>query len=240
MALFGLFGKKDEVSQTRKLGERATNKRAQAVDRWEAIQALAGQDTSEAVEALLPRFSFRVDPSITDEEEKELAFNGIVATGEPAHAPVKAYLRRSDSIGWPLKMLDRLLSPEQVISELLALLSEMDTEYERDPSRKIDIISVLEERQDPRIVETVSRFVEDTNETVRFTAVGAIYAQEGPEAARESLLQCLCSDESVRVRNRILDGFIRLGWDAAERVDEVKKQLPAGYAIDRAGKLTKR
>ena len=63
------------------------NRRAQAVDRWEAIQALARMQTPEAVEALLPRFTFYVDPSITDQEEKDAAFEGIVATGEAAVAP---------------------------------------------------------------------------------------------------------------------------------------------------------
>src|SRR5687768_3186496 len=140
MALFGLFGKKSDSAQLKKWAERAQNRRAQAIDRWEAIQALVNAKSAEAAEALLPRFTFYVDPSITDQEEKDLAFDGIVATGEVAVAPVVAFLRKADSISWPLKILDRLLPRESVIEKLLELLTGMDTEYERDPQRKIQIL----------------------------------------------------------------------------------------------------
>lgn len=240
MALFGLFGKKSETSLIKKHGERAANKRAQAIDRWEAIQALASQHTAEGVEALLPRFGFRVDPSITDEEEKEAAFQGILESGDEAVAPVKAYLRRAEAIAWPLKILDRLAGPEDVVSELLAVLADMDTEYERDPSRKIDILATLEERQDARIVDVAARFLEDANETVRFSAVGAIYAQDAADAARDGLVACFCQEESVRIRNRILEGFVQREWQPGDRVADMRPKVPDGFLIDRAGKLSKR
>src|SRR5687768_6639669 len=177
MALFGLFGKKSDSAQLKKWAERAQNRRAQAIDRWEAIQALVNAKSPEAVEALLPRFTFYVDPSITDQDEKDLAFDGIVAVGEGAVEPVVAFLRRADSISWPLKMLDRILGAEAVVEKLLELLAGMDTEYERDPQRKIQMLAALEERVDPRIASVAVRFLQDANETVRFHAAGAVLAQ---------------------------------------------------------------
>ena len=233
--MFGLFGKKSGSSALRKHAERAGNKRAQALDRWEAIQALAAAGTAEAVEALLVRFTFYVDPTITDQEEKDAAFEGVLRSGDAALGPVTAFLRKAESISWPLKILDRLASAEEVTSKLLDMLSGMDTEYERDPQRKIQVLSALEERTDPRIVEAVTRFLEDSNETVRFTAVGALLAQAEAESAREAIVECLCNEESVRVRNRILQGFIERGWDFADRVDEVRPKLPPGYALDKKG-----
>jgi len=235
MALFGLFGKKSDASQLKKWAERAQNRRAQAVDRWEAIQGLANMRTAEAVEALLPRFVFYVDPSITDQDEKDLAFEGIIATGEDAVGPLVAFLRKADSISWPLKALDRIISPEAVVEKLLALLADMDTEYERDPQRKIQILATLEERADARIVGVAVRFLEDANETVRFHAAGAVLAQADAEAQRPALLRCFCAEESVRVRNRILDGFAARGWDVGEMATAVQSRLPAGYALDRQG-----
>jgi hypothetical protein len=232
MALFGLFGKKSDLE---KHAERATNRRAQAVDRWEAIQALARMQTAEAVEALLPRFTFYVDPSITDQEEKDAAFEAIVATGEAAIAPVTAFLRKNDSISWPMKILERLTSSDVVIGKLLGLLAEMDTEYERDPQRKVQTLSTLEERVDSRIAPIAVRFVEDSNETVRFHAVGALLAQPEAGEHRAALLACFCSEQSVRVRNRILDGFAAAGWEVGDRVADVKSRLPAGYSLDRQG-----
>jgi len=53
MAFLGIFGKKSDSSAVRKHGERVANKRAQAYDRWESIQALAQLKSAEAVAALL-------------------------------------------------------------------------------------------------------------------------------------------------------------------------------------------
>jgi HEAT repeat protein len=235
MALFGLFGKKSDSAQLKKWAERAQNRRAQAVDRWEAIQALVNTRSPEAVEALLPRFTFYVDPSITDQDEKDLAFDGIVAAGQDAIEPVVAFLRKADSISWPLKILDRLLGPEAVVEKLLELLAGMDTEYERDPQRKIQVLATLEERVGPRVADAAVRFLQDSNETVRFHAAGAVLAQDDPSQQKPALLKCFCSEASVRVRNRILDGFAAKGWDVGEMTAEVQSRLPAGYSLDRQG-----
>jgi hypothetical protein len=235
MSLFGLLGKKSDASQLKKWGERAANRRAQAVDRWEAIQQLVNMKSPAAVEALLPRFTFYVDPSITDQEEKDLAFDGIVAVGAEAAAPVEAFLRKAESLSWPLKILDRILIPEAVTAKLLDVLAGMDIEYERDPQRKIQILAALEERSSPAIAAAAARFLQDANETVRFHAASAVLAQADAEAQRPALLQCLCAEASVRVRNRILEAFAAKSWDVGEMAAEVKARLTAGYALDKSG-----
>ena len=241
MALFGFLGKRSEGGSLKKHSERATNKRAQAIDRWESIQALIQMGNAESVEALLPRFGFYVDPSITDQDEKDAAFAGIVSAGECAIAPVSAYLRRADSIAWPLKMLDALCTKEDVIARLLEALAAMDTEYERDPQRKIDIIVALEERHDSRVVGAVLRFLQDANETVRFSAVGTILAQQEAASAVHELVQCYLHDESVRVRNRILDGLVDLNATVpdGERA-AFRAALVPGFELDSAGRPRRR
>jgi hypothetical protein len=235
MALFGLFGKKSDAELVRKQGERATNRRAQAVGRWVAIQTLLRIGSPEAVEALLPRFGFYVDPSITDQEEKDAVFDGIVQLGAAAVTPVVAFLRKAESASWSIKILDRITTPEAVAGKLIELLAEMDTEYERDPQRKVQMLAVLEERQDPRIAACVARFLEDANETVRFHAAGAVLAQAEAGEHREALLRCFCAEDSVRVRNRILDGFVAREWDVGASADAVRGRLPGGYTLDSRG-----
>lgn len=235
MALFDLFGKKSDASIIKKHAERATNRRAQPPDRWEAIAALVKVGSAEAIEALLPRFTFYVDPSITDQEEKDAAFEGIVNAGELAVPPVTAFLRKADSISWPVKVLDRIVRPEAVIEILIGLLAEMDVEYERDPQRKIQTLATLEERKDPRIAAAVVRFLTDANETVRFTAAGALLAQAEAGEHRAALLTCFCAEESVRIRNRILDGFAAANWNVGDMTAQVKARLPGGYALGPAG-----
>ena len=164
--------------------DRVGNKRAQKHERWESIQVLAADGSDEAIRALLVRFTVRVDPSITDGEEKNAAFHGVVQHGEAALEPVRDFLESSDTLAWPLKILKEIQSEEEVTTTLLELLSKMHTEYERDPQKKIDLIASFEEEKDSRIVEAVTRFLEDMNETVRFHAAGAIFHQDEAEQAQ--------------------------------------------------------
>lgn len=219
---------------------RVANKRAQKHERWESIQTLAADGSEEAIRALLTRFTIRVDPSITDGEEKNEAFRGIVQQGEAALGPVRDFLESSDNLAWPLKILTELQSEEEVNTTLLELLAKMDTEYERDPQKKIDLIATFEESKDPRIVDTVTRFLEDMNETVRFHTVGAILHQEEAEAAREALTKAFLAEESVRVRMRILDGFIERRWTLDDVKDEASKRLPPGYTLGKKGEVRKK
>jgi hypothetical protein len=224
----------------RKHAARVANKRAQAPDRWDSIQALAQMGTVEAVEALLPRFSYQTDPSITDQEEKDAAFEAIVELGEKSLGPVKGFLRTAETIAWPLKMLDRLLPPEAVIAELLAALEPMHLEYERDPERKLSLLATLEERTDPRVVGAVTRFLDDVNETARFYAAGAIFAQQELGGARDALLAALLREDSTRTRARIVEGFAAQRWSVGVERERVARVLPAGFVLDAQGLVTKR
>lgn len=238
MGLFDVF--KGGGGGLGKHAARVANKRAQKHERWESIQVLAEDGSEEAIRALLTRFTIKVDPSITDGEEKNEAFHGIVRHGEAALGPVRDFLESSDTLAWPLKILKEIQSEQEVTTILLELLSKMDTEYERDPQKKIGLIATFEERKDPRIVDAVSRFLEDMNETVRFHTVGAILHQDEAEQARGALTEALLNEESVRVRIRILDGFIDHGWTLGEVKEEASKRLPSGYALGKKGEVLKK
>jgi HEAT repeat protein len=238
MGLFDVF--KGGGGGIKKHVARVANKRAQQHERWESIQALADDGSEEALRALLTRFTVRVDPSITDGEEKNAAFRGIVRHGDVAVGPVRDFLETADTLAWPLKILKELQSEEEVTETLLELLSKMDTEYERDPQKKIDVLASLEDRKDPRIVGAVTRFLDDMNETARFHAVCAIFAQEEAEGAIEALTKTLLAEESVRVRMMILDGFAQRNWTITESKDKVVGKLPDGYSLGKKGEVRKR
>ncbi len=79
MGFFDLFtGGSGGGGALKKHAARVANKRAQAPDRWESIQALAQIGTPEAIDALLMRFSYLSDPSITDQEEKDAAYEAVI------------------------------------------------------------------------------------------------------------------------------------------------------------------
>jgi hypothetical protein len=232
VGLFDLFSKKGGQSAVQKLAPKVADKRGMAPDRWEAIQALIKIDSEEAVDALLVRFKFYVDPTITDQEEKDAVFNAIVAKGPTAVAPLQRFIAKAESLSWPLKMLDRVLGPVEVLEMLLGILVKMDTEYERDPQRKLQILSELETRHGPGVVEAVKPFLLDVHETARFHAVGAVLAQENAEDAREALIEVLSREDSMRIKARIIEGFGQRGWS----VDPARTgKLPDAFVLDGEG-----
>ncbi len=249
MGLFDLFkgksegknkGERPKSNPADKWAERAADKRAQNYDRQEALQALADMKTPEAAAALLKRFTFNMDPSITDQEEKELAFQGVLAAGSGAIEPVRAFAAKADSLAWPMKLLKELLPEDKYVEELIAWLARWDTEYAKFIDPKIQLLVALEDYKHPKIREAVEPFLIDVNETARFHAVATTFAQEDA-AALVPLLSTLADEESFRVKNKICDGVSVRGWTIPDdQRDAARKSLPSGYSIDGSGHITSR
>jgi hypothetical protein len=243
MGLFDLFkGEKKKGpkgSPAAKWADRM-EKRAQNYDRQEAIQSLAELASPEAVEVLLKRFTFHIDPSITDQEEKESAFRGILRADKNAIEPVRAFAAKAESLAWPMKIMKELVDDHDYAEELLRWLSRWDTDYSKFVDPKVQILAALEEHKQPGIRDQVERFLEDVHEPSRFHAASTLLAQED-EAAAPALCHLLGDEESVRVRLRIAEGLVTRGWavPAAER-DAVRKTLPPAFSIDDAGRISKR
>lgn len=221
-----------------RLARVTADKHAQTYDRMEAIQELAGQATPEAASALLKRFTFYVDPSITDQEEKDVAFRGIVAAGEGALQPIRDFAARAESLTWPLKILHEILDEDAYIGELLVILQRFDTEYVKNAEPKVQLIAALEGVKRPDVLEAVTPFLEDFDEPVRFHVVATVFAQESPESV-DPLCAALVAEESVRVKNRIGEGLATQGWPIPQTLRaDVARALPAGFRLD--GNVVKR
>jgi HEAT repeat protein len=223
-----------------KWAEKAGEKRAQNYDRQEALAALAEMGTAEAAAALLKRFTFKMDPSITDQEEKDTAYSGILQAGKAAIEPVRAFAAKAESLAWPMKILKDLLDENAYVEELILWLSRWDIEYAKFIDPKLQILSSLAEYKHEKIVESARRFLEDVDEEARFLAVGAVLAQDD-STITDPLLDALVQEESFRVKNKIVDGILAKGWRMPhERLVTVRKVLPSGYTVDAEGKLHKR
>ena len=245
--------------------DKAADKRAQNYDRQEALAALAdlchpltNEDElkktdkgkvqieehratqGDAAAALLRRFNFITDPTITDQEEKQLAFDDILGAGKLALPGVRKYAKKAESLAWPIRILKAMLGEEDLVSECLTMLEQWDTEYAKFVDPKLQLLNELEEHQDPRILEAVKPFLMDVNEPSRFHAVGGALAQNDP-AAIDPLVDMFCDEESLRIRNRVCEGFASRGWVVPEaRRAEMRKSLPSEYSIDGEGLVKKR
>lgn len=220
--------------------ESAGSKRAQPYDRQEAIQELAKLGTAEAVEALLKRFTFQTEPSITDQEEKEAAYEGILKAGKAALEPVRAFAVKAESLSWPLRILKAVLDEDELVDELVAWLSKWDTEYAKFIDPKLQLLEELAEHKSAKIRPEVERFLQDASDPARFNAAAATLAQ-GDAASVGPLLELFLEEESTRIRTKIADGFVALGWEIPEEQrDAVRKVLPPQFAVDGSGVMKKR
>jgi hypothetical protein len=215
------------------------SKKVQDTERIAAIEALGKDKSPAAIKALLQRFTFYIEPSIKDQEEKELVFKILTSMGKIPLPQIKEFMNKAENLGWPIKILKEILSPKEVINELLTMLEKFDTEYQRNPEPKIQIISSLEQYKDPTITEKVLMFLKDVNETVRFHAIGTLFAQKS-ESAREPLIELLISEESVRNQIKIAEGFLTLGWSVRGYRKKVEGVLPQGFFLDRQAVIKKR
>ncbi len=242
MGLFDLFKKKKTVDDSEeaapvdknivRLGRVVADKHAQTYDRMEAIQTLCGNPSADAAAALLKRFTYYVEPSISDQEEKDAAFQGVLAAKEAAVGPIRNFCARAESLTWPMKLLEQILPSDAYVDELLELLARFDTEYTKNVEPKLQIISALETKKRADVREMVESFLEDVNEPVRFHAATTVFAQEDA-AAVLPLCKALISEESVRVKNRICEGLMARTWAIPDEVrEDFRRAMPAGFTLD--------
>lgn len=239
MGLFDIFkGKGKEQAgaapadkSVAKFARTACDKLAQNYDRLEALQALAKLGTPEAAAVLLKRFSFYIEPSMSDQEEKEIAFQGIAAVGQGAVEGIVAYCEKAESLTWPLKLLKAILPHDAYLEEVIDLLSTHDTDYARNVDPKVQLIAALSGEQAEDLQEEVARFTEDVSEPVRFQAVLTLLSLPG-DASLDALVDLATSEESVRIRNKIGEGFAEKKW-----VVPADKRAAFSRAISGAGRV---
>lgn len=219
----------------------ASDRHAQNYDRMEALESLAKISSAESAAVLLKRFTFYIEPSITDQEEKEVAFQGIVGAGEAAIDPIVAFCAdpKSESLTWPLKILKVLVPADRFVEEVVEILSSKDTDYARNVDPKLQLLSALEGVKDEDAIEEVMRFLEDVSEPVRFQAVLCLLATDDADAVIEPLVEQALDEESVRIRNKVAEGFAARKWVVpAEHRQKLAAQIDVGgFYIDDKGNV---
>jgi hypothetical protein len=237
MGFLDRFSKDGRDARAReKNAARAVNKYAQSPDRMKALQALRDDGTDEALYALMKRFGMMYDKSIEDEQEKEWVFDMLVEKGAAVLPALKKYMLSADSISWPLRLLDKVIDgKEGRIDVIAAVLERHEPGYERDPTKKIQLLTHLAGLKHPRVPALVGPYLTDMDEGVRYAGVEALLKQGDEAAGREPLLDLFAKEESLRLRIRIADGLAELGWPVADRRADVEKVLPDSFQIEARG-----
>jgi len=242
MAIWDLLSaEKRRERRLERVIRRVNNKHTPKDYRQAALHELieeARKGNERALRGLVDRFSVNAEPSIEDEREKDWVCETLVDIGEPALPLLRKALRGAESVNWVQRTFRNIVDGDQYKAELLEVLSEFDTEYERNPDRKIQTIMALADTPGREVAEALTRFLEDVDETVRFQTVVAL-AKQGDDLARERLLEAMCGDESIRVRNEVVEAFADLGWSTSGFKKKVDAVLPAGFRHDKSGRIVK-
>jgi hypothetical protein len=234
MGFLDRFSKDGRDTRAReKNAARAINKYMQSPDRMKALQALRDDGSDEALFALMRRFGMMYDKSIEDEQEKEWVFEWLVEKGAAVLPALKRYMVSADSISWPLRLLDKVIDGKDGrIDVMAAVLDRHEPGYERDPTKKIQLLTHLGGLKHARVPALAAPYLADMDEGVRYAAVETLLKQGDEAAARLPLLDSLAKEERLRLRIRVADGFADLGWNVAARREAIETALPDSYQLD--------
>jgi hypothetical protein len=195
-----------------------------------------------AIDALLTRYTFRVDPGITDDDEKARVLALITQAGDVALAPVKRFISSRDEISWPLRALDGLLPEAEVVVFLVEVAKKIGGEYSRVPEKKVLLLHALSAHKAPEIAPAVLPVLDDMDDEVQIAAAEVIVKQQDP-GGREPLIQHFLKaheGSNARVREALSGLLADSGWDVKGYTPKVEAALPPAYKLDSKGKVVRR
>jgi len=243
MGLLDMIGMGGPEGKLRRLTKKLQEKFGPPENRQAAIEELGALKTGPAIDALLLRFTFRVDPGITDDEEKARAMALIVQSGAEALEPVKRFIRGRDEISWPLRALGEMLPEAEVVKFLVEVAHKAGAEYSRVPEKKVLLLHALMAHQAPaEIVPSVLPFLEDMDDEVQIAAAEVIVRQKDA-AGREPLIQHFLKaheGSNARVREALAGILADSGWDVKGYTPKVEAALPPAYKLDSKGKVLRK
>ncbi len=226
--------------QIARLTKKLENKYGQAQERQMAIDQLAEVGSVEAAQALLKRFSFRIEQTIGDEEEKRSVYDHLVALGPTSVQPILDYLNNEKSPYWPTKALRQIVGDEETVTHLLDIIRSMEAIFDRDIQRKVELVSNLCEFDHPEVIKALFEFAKDENEEIRVRAVEAM-AKMGNEDLCDVLIDRLVDPaETQRMRVSILSLLVDRKWKVKHRKEEIRKVIPDSFWIDDVGTIKAR
>ncbi|MCA9666104.1 MAG: HEAT repeat domain-containing protein [Myxococcales bacterium] len=240
MGLKSLFSKEGRKERSvAKACAKAINPKLKPDDRRPALQLLIDTGSDEAVTALLGRFEYNYDTNmVSDEEEKNFVYKGLLSLGERILPALREHLRAAETLSWGLRLATDICDKETLWQVLQGVIEHHEPGYDRDPTRKQQLISALGDYDDPRCVDALIPYLQDHDEGVRFMTVEGLL-RLGDEKAREPLLDLFINEdeESLRLKNRIAEGFVQTGWVVRGYRGTVEKALGEEYHLDGKGRI---
>jgi hypothetical protein len=209
------------------------------------MQSLIAEGSGDAIFAVLKRFGMMYDKSIEDEQEKEWLFDALAEKGASIIPQIERYLLAADSISWPLRLLSKVAGKDYEIAVVKKVLDRHEPGYERDPTKKIQLLNHLAGMKDVKDSEVASLavpYLADMDEGVRYAAAEGLIRVGKEEIASAPLIDHFVDEkeESLRVRLVIADGFADKGWLVKTHRPAFDKKLPEAFAIEKDGRVKRK
>lgn len=228
----GLTSRSSEKTLAKNVAK-LVNQNVQHEDRLRAAEVLAEMNTDESLFGLLKRYDMTLEKGYMDQDEKVYVRDLLVEKGQAAIDPIRRFLKFSDNVNWPERILSNILNDDQaVVGTLLEVIEEERDSGDMKGPKRAKLISLLIKYTDPRIPSVVTSFLHDFDESVRFTAV-CVLDEQGDPSCRQALIDVMSgtTEESVRVKQRILEVFTKHQWSIADWREQVESWLPPNYVI---------
>jgi hypothetical protein len=218
-----------------------TNPYTQSADRYHAMEQLLADGSEAALVGIFRRFTIVSTKSIEDEEEKGWAYRQLSGLGTKVLPAARAFCLEHDNVAWALRVIEDVADEGQEWEILDALLERHPPGYERDPKKKLQILTHLADIDDPKVAEHLVGYVSDSDEGVRYYAVEQLLDIGDEASSKQALVDRLChpDEDSIRLRTKLLDGLADLGWDVSADVDRIRPRLGNEHEL-KSGKIAKR
>lgn len=236
--LDSVFGSSDtkRAKTIERAAKKLKNPHHQTDERKRQIEVLTDIGTSEAVFAMLGRFSMRTPGSIVDEDEKNMVFRSLIQLGDVAVEPIQRFISTQDAVYWPLRALTEIAGATVAVDTLLAALKGVEHGYNADMDRKEQLVANLREYlEDPRALDKLVELVDDPHEEVRVQSLDALCETADPRVAAVVLRKLLDPEETSRVKNTLWTILVDRGIDMGHHRGELAEVIPDNMFIDGTG-----
>jgi hypothetical protein len=227
--VFGLFSKERAMEKTI---ARATNKLAQQVDRWGALEKLKEDGGDAALFGLCKRFSITASKGIEDEQEKDWCVDTLVAFGPEALPPLVRYMKTAQQLSFPLKVLERIADKQKILEVADQLFASEPPGYVRMPDRRIDLLRWFGEWKhttDDELISRLTPYVSDFDENSRFATIDGMSSRD-PAKIGPPLIAALIrpEEESGRIKRQIVEVLAASKAPLGASAEAVAKVLDSG------------
>ncbi|MCL2012485.1 MAG: HEAT repeat domain-containing protein [Cystobacterineae bacterium] len=237
MGLLDIFNRSPE-QKVEKLKTKLSQKYGDPSIRQTAIAALGELHVPEAVEALLGRFTFSVEPQTRDAEEKEEVFELLCERGEAAVELVQAFLKRYETgTSWALRVLAHILPEEQTTTFACEFLQKLSRTYTRSFEKKLVFLQYVADKQHPAVAPATLPYLEDMTDDVKINAL-LVLGKHPFEEARIPILELLLSPSTAkRVQTHAIEALYTSALSVQGYREKVEALLQPPWYLNRAGLL---